>query len=199
MSNIRNKKIPSSNRTGGSIPFTRPGGSNPALSTSELPADLAELFAGAPATRASDVDALNRAAAELDRDPEFLADYAKGLVVEDVLRALEASGMSKNALAEKIGTSRQYLSKILDEDRRVNFTIETLAELAAALELQLCVRLLPASERMIFLRKITVSAHVEPAGEFPEQVDFAPLEEKNFTPRNIIPFATSHERTRLSA
>lgn len=146
---MHKNKIPGSNRKEGSSPSTRtkgayPVGSNPTPSANDLPPDFAELLANAPLTRDTDLDALNRAAAELDRDSEFLADFAKGLVVEDVLRAMEASGLSKNALAEKIGTSRQYLSKILDEDHRVNFTIETLAALASALELQLCVRLLPA-------------------------------------------------------
>ncbi len=193
MNKIRNKKVT------GSSPVTRTVGSNPPPSTSGLPADLAGLFAKVAPTRSSDVDALTRAAAQLDADPEFLADYAKGLVVEDVLRALEASGLNRNVLAKKIGKSRQYLSKILDEDRRVNFTIETLAELAAALKLQLCVRLLPASERLLFLRKMTVSAQIDPVGDFPKLERLTPADEKNFIPRNVIPFVTSHERARLSA
>jgi ribosome-binding protein aMBF1 (putative translation factor) len=121
-------------------------GLNSTTQASDTPADLAAIFADVADTREADIAALTRAADALDRDPEFLADYAKGLVVEDVLRGLKDSGLSKNALAEKIGKSRQYLSKILDEDRRVNFTIETLAELSAALDLQLHVRLLPPNE-----------------------------------------------------
>ncbi len=119
---------------------------NSTTQASDLPADLAAIFAAVPDTREADIAALTRAADALDRDPEFLADYDKGLVVEDVLRALEDSGLSQNALAEKIGKSRQYLSKILDEDHRVNFTIETLAKLSAALDLQLHVRMLPPNE-----------------------------------------------------
>lgn len=174
-------------------------GSNPTSSTGALPEDLAAMFAAAAPTRTADVEALTRAASKLDTDPEFLADYAKGLVVEDVLRALESSGLTKNALAGKIGKSRQYLGKILDEDARVNFTIETLAELAAALKLQLCVRLLPANERMLFMRKITLPTHVEPVGEFPEPQNFAPTDEACFVPRNVIPFEVPYERASLSA
>jgi len=145
MSKIRKKKGTGSKR-GGSSPPPSAEGSNSTTQARDLPADLAAIFAAAPDTRESDIAALTHAADALDRDPEFLADYAKGLVVEDVLRALEDSGLSKNALAEKIGKSRQYLSKILDEDRRVNFTIETLAKLSAALGLQLHVRMLPPNE-----------------------------------------------------
>ena len=198
MSKISKEKVQGSSR-GGLIPLTRTAGSDPSPSATGLPSELTALFAGVEATRLADVEALTRAAAKLDTDPEFLADYAKGLIVEDVLRALEISGLTKNALAKKIGTSRQYLSKVLDRDRRVNFTIETLAELAAAMKLQLCVRLLPSSERMLFLRKVTVPAHVEPVGEFPDQQEFVPPEDASFVPRNVIPFAAADEQASLSA
>lgn len=128
----------------------RVGGSTPAPATAGLPDDLAALFAAAPVTTDADLAHLEKAAKALHRDPSFVADHAKGLIIEDILRAMEAAGMTRNALAGKIGKSRQYVSKILDEDRRVNFTIDSLAEFSAALGIQLCLRLLPASERMVF-------------------------------------------------
>lgn len=148
MSKIR-KKAPGSHR-GGSI---HSRGSTPSPAARTLPPDITKMFTEAAPARPGRDAALADAAAELDADPQFLADHAKGLVVEDVLRALEASGMSQKALSEKMGTSRQYLSKILNEDGRVNFTIDTLAQLAAALNLHLSIRLLPANERLLFLRK----------------------------------------------
>ena len=203
MNKIRNKKVPGSNPKGEANPVTSTVGSNPSPSTSDLPSDLADLFADVAPTRSSDVDALTRAAAELDTDPEFLADYAKGLVVEDILRAMESAGMSRNALAGKIGKSRQYVSKILDEDRRVNFTIESLAEFSAALDLQLCLRMLPASERMLFIRKLAAPIEVAPADQFPDEIftGSAASECEAFVPRNIIPFVKdpSYERASLSA
>lgn len=164
-------KVRGSNpRAGGSNPAARVGGGkahaagvasralasraeangNPALSAPSLPDDIAALFADASPTTAADLSQLERAAAALLADPKFVADHAKCLIIEDILSAMEAAGMTRNALAGKIGKSRQYVSKILDEDRRVNFTIDSLAEFSAALGIQLCLRLLPASERMGF-------------------------------------------------
>lgn len=179
------------------------GGSNPALSTPSLPDDIAALFADARPTTTADLSQLERAAAALLTDPKFIADHAKGLIIEDILRAMEAAGMTRNALAGKIGKSRQYVSKILDEDRRVNFTIDSLAEFSAVLGVQLCLRMLPESERILFIRKLAPPVEIARADQFPDEsiVDSAMPEPGEFVPRNIIPFteATSYERTSLSA
>lgn len=104
----------------------------PSASTS-LPDDLAALFASTAQATPADLARLEKAAADLNKDPAFVADVAKGLIVEDILRAMEAANLNRNTLAAKIGKSRQYVGKILDEHRRANFTIDTLAELATAL------------------------------------------------------------------
>jgi hypothetical protein len=44
----------------------------------------------------------------------------KGLVVEDLLYALEEAGIPKSDLGARIGKTRQYVSRILDEDSLVN-------------------------------------------------------------------------------
>ena len=191
----------SSTKVRGSNP--RVGGSNPPLSTPSLPDDIAALFADASPTTAADLSQLERAAEALLADPKFIADHAKGLIIEDILRAMETAGMTRNALAGKIGKSRQYVSKILDEDRRVNFTIDSLAEFSAALGIQLCLRMLPESERILFIRKLAPPVEIARADQFPDESAADPVvpEPGEFVPRNIIPFTedTSYERASLSA
>ena len=139
-----------------------------AADAGSLPAGLAALIAAASPSPGKDAATLSRAAAKLADDPAFIAECAKGVIVEDVLRAMEASGLNRNTLAAKLGKSRQYVGRMLDEDQQANFTIETLAELACALRLQLHVRMVPDSERIIFARRVTVTTPVAPALSFPE-------------------------------
>ena len=82
-----------------------------------------------PLTSELDHDGLAQASRELDEDPAFVADYLKGVFVNEVYKAMDEAGLNANQLARKWGKSRQYLSKILNEDARVNFTIETMVEL----------------------------------------------------------------------
>lgn len=195
MKRTLNQLVPGSN--------PRVGGSTPAPATAGLPDDLAALFAAAPVTTEADLARLEKAAKALHQDPAFIAEHAKGLIVEDLLRVMEKAGMSASALAAKIGKSRQYVSKILSEDRRVNFTIESLAEFSAALDLQLCLRLLPASERMVFIRTVTAPVSQTSANDFPEPDDgmIFRTEEDAFVSRNVVPFVkdTSDERISLPA
>ena len=175
----------------------------PSFSESEIPmsADLASLFANTGQASDAELVGLFKAADALREDPEFLADYSKGLIVEDILRAMESAGLNRNTLAARIGKSRQYVGKILDEDHRANFTIETLAELSAALGVQFHVRMLPANERMIFARKLTVITEVFTAPDFPDASRdlTTAIDAECFEPRNIIPIQpNSYERTRLS-
>lgn len=181
----------------------RAGRTAPAPAPTGLPDDLAALFASAPVTTDADLAQLEKAAKALHSDPAFIAEHAKGLVVEDILRVMEKTGISANALAGKLGKSRQYVSKILSEHRRANFTIESLAEFSAALDLQLCLRLLPASERLLFIRTITASVPKTSSNDFPEADDAAEpwMEEEAFIPQNIVPFIKdpSYERISLPA
>lgn len=113
-----------------------------------LPDEIAALLGSTPQATAAELAGLEKAAAALREAPDFVADVAKGLIVEDILRAMEAANLNRNTLAAKIGKSRQYVGKILDEHRRANFTIDTLAELATALGVSLQVRMLPENEML---------------------------------------------------
>lgn len=99
----------------------------------DLPADLlAYLESVPPATpeMAARVAAANRA---LEDDPAFQADYLKSLFVENMYAALEERRETKATLAERLGKTRQYIQKLFSEDKRVNFTVDTLCAVAHAL------------------------------------------------------------------
>ena len=80
----------------------------------------------------------------LERDPEFLLEYMKAALVEDIYRAMESEGMNKSQLAKRMGKSRQYVGRVLNET--ANFTLETVARIAAALEKDVVLRLKTYSE-----------------------------------------------------
>ncbi len=77
---------------------------------------------------------------DLENDPEFVADFMKGQITEDILQAMEEEGINKNQLADRLGKSRQYVSRILNET--TNFTFETVAEIAVALNRKIEARII---------------------------------------------------------
>lgn len=171
------------------------------VAATPLPDDLAALFANTRQATPKELAALAKAADALRSDPAFLADVSKGLIVEDILRAMEEAGLNRNSLAAKLGKTRQYVGKILDEERRANFTIDTLAEISAVLGVKLHVRMLPENEHILFVRGLTVTTKVEPIAAFPNpQARSASILEDRFESSNFIPFPTTqHERARLSS
>lgn len=99
----------------------------------DLPADLRAYLESVPPVTpemTARVAAANRA---LDNDPAFQADFIKTLFVEKMYSALDERHESKSTLAERLGKTRQYIQKLFSEDKRVNFTIETLCTVAHAL------------------------------------------------------------------
>src|SRR4029077_1960435 len=102
-------------------------------SNTHTPEKLREYLNTIPAVADEDLDQLRAAAAELDSDPAFQADYLKSLFVEKMLEAMKERGENQTQLALRWGKSRQYVSKLFNEDRRVNFTLETMSSLAQLL------------------------------------------------------------------
>lgn len=86
---------------------------------------------------------------DLDADPEFVAGYLKAQFVEDIFKAMHEQGINRNQLAAKLGKSRQYVGRILNE--KANFTLETLAEIACALNMQVAARMYARGERSVIL------------------------------------------------
>lgn len=68
----------------------------------------------------------------LANDTEYLAEDAKIGFAVCVNRRLGQLGMSKAALAQKLGTSPAYVTKVLRGD--ANLTIKTMVELAHAVD-----------------------------------------------------------------
>ncbi|MFW6302994.1 MAG: helix-turn-helix transcriptional regulator [Candidatus Sumerlaeota bacterium] len=81
-------------------------------------------------------------------DPEIVVGVTKAMIVEDILVAMEEDGVTRSELAERMGKSRQYVSRILNET--ANFTLETLARISCALERDLFVRLAPRGTTLRF-------------------------------------------------
>jgi len=81
---------------------------------------------------------------DLTQNPAFTADLLKGSVTEDILRAMEEEGLSRNQLAQRLGKSRQYVGRVLNEN--ANFTMERIAEFACALNRQVAIRMHRSSE-----------------------------------------------------
>ena len=82
---------------------------------------------------------------DFENAPEFVAGYLKACLVRDVLMAMKEEGMNRHQLAERLGKSRQYVSRILNET--ANFTLQSIAELACALGRKVEVSIYPIDKR----------------------------------------------------
>ena len=69
---------------------------------------------------------------ELEDDPGFLLEMVKLAFAEELCRLLDEKGMSRGQLAERLGTSRAYVTRILRTD--YNLTAETMVKVARALD-----------------------------------------------------------------
>lgn len=76
---------------------------------------------------------------ELEKDPEFIVDYTKGKIIEDIFRLMETKGISKSDLAKKMHKSLHYVRNILNGQN--NFTVETLVKLACALDCEISIKM----------------------------------------------------------
>lgn len=99
----------------------------------------------------AELAAANRA---LEADPKFQAEYLKSLFVEKMLQALEERAETKALVAERLGKSRQYIQKLFNEDRRVNFTIDTLCAIAHALGQRVCLHFCKEGEEAAIISVI---------------------------------------------
>jgi transcriptional regulator with XRE-family HTH domain len=75
----------------------------------------------------------------LDNDPEYLLEEVKLAFAEELSRLLEEQGVSRSQLAERLGTSRAYVTRILRTD--YNLTAETMVKVALALDARVALSL----------------------------------------------------------
>ncbi len=84
------------------------------------------LFENARPVNEIDREAFARDVRKLMDEPSFKAGAIKDQFIHNILKALDEEGISQSELAKRWGKSRQYLSKLLKEDKRVNYTIDTM-------------------------------------------------------------------------
>jgi DNA-binding Xre family transcriptional regulator len=153
-----------------------------------LPEILREYLSKVPKVTEETLQSLKAAGERLDSDPAFQADLLKSLYVENVMEAMADKKVSQSDLARRWGKSRQYLHKLLNEDKRINFTIETMVELAMLLDRRLEMHMLKKDEAAHVLR-CRVQRPVADTSGFDEH-ESAPKA------RNIVKFTTGipHQR-----
>jgi hypothetical protein len=121
----------------------------------ELPEILRAYLAKVPPVTEAARARLRAAAKELETDSEFQADYIKGLFVNFMIEAINEEKLTQSEVAHKWGRSRQYLNKLLNEDKRVNFTVETMVELALLLGRRIEMHVFKKDEATHMLRCVT--------------------------------------------
>lgn len=81
-----------------------------------------------------------KAAAEAARNTDaYRAEGASIRFTEDLVARMKASGLTRSALAEKIGSSPAYITKILRGD--TNFTLDSMVKMANAVGCDLIIGL----------------------------------------------------------
>lgn len=96
----------------------------------DLPDELRAFIDATPVTTKEDFRELETGIAEALACPSHYAEYLKSQFVESITRLMGAARVTKSELARRIGKTRQYLGKILDQEDPKNFTITTMVDLA---------------------------------------------------------------------
>jgi transcriptional regulator with XRE-family HTH domain len=89
----------------------------------------------------SSIERYRESARRLENDPRFVAEGMKLAFADDLVRLLEARGLKRTELAEKLGTNRGYITRILNTE--YNLSIETMAKIALALDAQVTLSMKP--------------------------------------------------------
>ena len=83
----------------------------------------------------------------LESDPLFLVEYMKATITSDIFSVMEKESISVSELAGRLGKSRQYVSRVLNET--ANFTLNSVARIAAALEKDVVLRLVDYDDEVV--------------------------------------------------
>lgn len=98
------------------------------------PDDLSDIVGNTPVLLPQITHDLEARVAELDSDPDYHAEYECMRFIQSMRLAMDDAGETPAAFARRLGTSRQYVAKLLDEDNPVNFTVQTMARMAQLLK-----------------------------------------------------------------
>jgi len=91
------------------------------------------------------------------QSPAYHAEGASIRFTEALIARMESCGITRTALAEKIGTSPAYITKILRGD--TNFTLESMAKIANALDCEMNFELRPLNPHPTPSRRSKVTYH----------------------------------------
>ena len=97
---------------------------------------------------------------EANPDPEWDLYGVLLEVTEEIARGLMARNMKRSELADRLGTSRAYVTKLLDGQE--NMTLKTLVRVANALEMKVDAKFIPRAPVRKALRKAQVKTAVGP-------------------------------------
>jgi transcriptional regulator with XRE-family HTH domain len=92
----------------------------------------------------SSIEKLREHFRKIENDPRFVAEGMKLAFADDLVRLLATRGLKRTELAEKLGTNRGYITRVLDTE--YNLTVETMARIALALDARITLRMLPREE-----------------------------------------------------
>lgn len=107
-----------------------------------------------------------------DRQDDAAGEERAALdITGEIYGRMEALGLTKSQLAERLGTSPAYVTKILGGE--ANFTLKTMARLARALDARLSVRMVPVASRPSAGEKAGSERLSAPWRVTPQKVDAA--------------------------
>jgi transcriptional regulator with XRE-family HTH domain len=89
------------------------------------------------------------------QSPAYHAEGASIRFTEELIARMKDCGLTRSALAEKIGTSPAYITKILRGD--TNFTLDSMARIAHAMDCELNFELQPMDRPVTPARRAKVS------------------------------------------
>lgn len=120
----------------------------------------------------------------LEQDPDFITDYLTGKIANDIQSLMEEKLISRAELAKRLGKSRQYVSRVLNET--ANFTLRSLAQISCALETDLNVNMKSKDKQEYISEHETFENNSikETARVIPFQMDYVQIDqeglEKNY-------------------
>ncbi len=99
--------------------------------------------------------ALKSAAEAARKTHDYRAEGASIRFTEELVARMETCGLTRSALAAKIGSSPAYVTKILRGD--TNFTLDSMVRIADALGCELTIGLQPSATAAIPMRRSQVN------------------------------------------
>lgn len=112
----------------------------------------------------SQLQALKAKADQARTSHAYHAEGASIRFTEAVIARMESCGITRTDLAEKIGTSPAYITKILRGD--TNFTLDSMVKIAQALDCEIDFELRPLTRKVTY--HTTTSARVSILNDQPK-------------------------------